>query len=96
MTFEKIAMVVIFLAVLLAVQTYLYTRYRSNPKTQASIKGLKVVSRLSLSKTSQLNIVNAGQESFLVICSKNSPAAIVPLHSDSHTDKLEGYTDDVE
>ena len=36
MTFEKIAMVVIFLAVLLAVQTYLYTRYRSNPKTQAS------------------------------------------------------------
>ena len=96
MTFEKIAMVIIFLAVLLAVQTYLYTRHRSNPKTQASIKGLKVVSRLSLSKTSQLNIVNAGQESFLVVCSKNSPAAIVPLHSDSHTDKLEGYTDDVE
>jgi uncharacterized protein YpmB len=96
MTFEKIAMVIIFLAVLLAVQTYLYTRHRSNPKTQASIKGLKVVSRLSLSKNSQLNIVNAGQESFLVVCSKNSPAAIVPLHSDSHTDKLEGYTDDVE
>ena len=96
MTFEKIAMVIIFLAVLLAVQTYLYTRHRSNPKTQASIKGLKVVSRLSLSKTSQLNIVNAGQESFLVVCSKNSPAAIVPLHSDSHVDKIEGYTDDVE
>jgi uncharacterized protein YpmB len=96
MTFEKIAMVIIFLAVLLAVQTYLYTRHRSNPKTQASIKGLKVVSRLSLSKNSQLNIVNAGQESFLVVCSKNSPAAIVPLHSGSHTDKLEGYTDDVE
>jgi uncharacterized protein YpmB len=96
MTFEKIAMVIIFLAVLLAVQTYLYTRHRSNPKTQASIKGLKVVSRLSLSKNSQLNIVNAGQESFLVVCSKNSPAAIVPLHSDIHADKLEGYTDDVE
>jgi uncharacterized protein YpmB len=96
MTFEKIAMVIIFLAVLLAVQIYLYSRHRSNPKTQASIKGLKVVSRLSLSKNSQLNIVNAGQESFLVVCSKNSPAAIVPLHSDSHTDKLEGYTDDVE
>ena len=96
MTFEKIAMVIIFLAVLLAVQTYLYTRHRSNPKTQASIKGLKVVSRLSLSKNSQLNIVNVGQESFLIVCSKNSPAAIVPLHSDSHTDKLEGYTGDVE
>ena len=96
MTFEKIAMVIIFLAVLLAVQTYLYTRHRSNPKTQASIKGLKVVSRLSLSKNSQLNIVNAGQESFLVVCSKNSPAAIVPLHSDGHADKLEGYTGNVE
>ena len=45
MTYEKVAMVIIFLGVLLAAQIYLYTRSRSNPKMQASIKGLKVVSR---------------------------------------------------
>ena len=81
MTYEKIAMVILFLGALMAVQIYLYVRYRSNPKTNKTISSLKVVSRLNLSKTSQLNIVNAGEESFLIVCCKNSSAAIVPLSS---------------
>ena len=93
MTYEKIAMVIIFLGALLAVQIYLYARYRSNPKAYKSISNLKVVSRLNLSKTSQLNIVNAGDESFLIVCCKNSPAAIVPLNSEKITDNPEGLGD---
>ena len=93
MTYEKIAMVIIFLGALLAVQIYLYARYRSNPKVCKSISGLKVVSRLNLSKTSQLNIVNAGDESFLIVCCKNSSAAIVPLNSEKITDNPEGLGD---
>ena len=93
MTYEKIAMVIIFLGALLAVQIYLYARYRSSPKAYKSISGLKVVSRLNLSKTSQLNIVNAGEESFLIVCCKNSSAAIVPLNSEKITDDLEGLGD---
>ena len=96
MTYEKVAMVIIFLGVLLAAQIYLYTRSRSNPKMQASIKDLKVVSRLNLSKNSQLNIVNAGEESFLIVCSKNSQAAIVPLNSEKIANNLERYSDDQE
>ena len=93
MTYEKIALVIIFLGALLAVQIYLYARYRSNPKAYKSISGLKVVSRLNLSKTSQLNIVNAGDESFLIVCCKNSSAAIVPLNSKKITGNLEGLGD---
>tara|TARA_B100001063_G_scaffold142037_1_gene132686 strand:+ start:256 stop:450 length:195 start_codon:yes stop_codon:yes gene_type:complete len=63
---------------------------------QASIKDLKVVSRLNLSKNSQLNIVNAGEESFLIVCSKNSQAAIVPLNSEKIANNLERYSDDPE
>ena len=96
MTYEKVAMVIIFLGVLLAAQIYLYTRSMSNPKMQASIKDLKVVSRLNLSKNSQLNIVNAGEESFLIVCSKNSQAAIVPLNSEKIANNLERYSDDPE
>ena len=96
MTYEKVALVIIFLGVLLAAQIYLYTRSRSNPKMQASIKDLKVVSRLNLSKNSQLNIVNAGDESFLIVCSKNSQAAIVPLNSEKFATNLEGYSDETE
>ena len=96
MTYEKVALVIIFLGVLLAAQIYLYTRSRSNPKMQASIKGLKVISRLNLSKNSQLNIVNAGEESFLIVCSKNSQAAIVPLNSEKFVTDLEGYSDETE
>ena len=93
MTYEKIALVIIFLGALLAVQIYLYARYRSNPKAYKPISGLKVVSRLNLSRTSQLNIVNAGNESFLIVCCKNSSAAIVPLNSEKITDNLEGLGD---
>ena len=93
MTYEKIAMVIIFLGALLAVQIYLYARYRSDPKANKSLSGLKVISRLNLSKTSQLNIVNAGDESFLIVCCKNSSAAIVPLNSEKITDNPEGLGD---
>ena len=95
MTYEKIALVIIFLGALLAVQMYLYARYRSNPKSDKSISGLKVVSRLNLSKTSQLNIVNAGDESFLIVCCKNSSAAIVPLNSKEITNDPERYSDEI-
>ena len=94
MTYEKIAMVILFLGALMAVQIYLYVRYRSNPKTNKTISNLKVVSRLNLSKTSQLNIVNAGEESFLIVCCKNSSAAIVPLSSNRVATDIEAYSDE--
>ena len=94
MTYEKIAMVILFLGALMAVQIYLYVRYRSNPKTNKTIGSLKVVSRLNLSKTSQLNIVNAGEESFLIVCCKNSSAAIVPLSSNRVANDIEAYSDE--
>ena len=94
MTYEKIAMVILFLGALMAVQIYLYVRYRSNPKTNKTISSLKVVSRLNLSKTSQLNVVNAGEESFLIVCCKNSSAAIVPLSSNRVANDIEAYSDE--
>lgn len=94
MTYEKIAMVILFLGALMAVQIYLYVRYRSNPKTNKTISSLKLVSRLNLSKTSQLNIVNAGEESFLIVCCKNSSAAIVPLSSNRVANNIEAYSDE--
>ena len=94
MTYEKIAMVILFLGALMAVQIYLYVRYRSNPKTNKTISSLRVVSRLNLSKTSQLNIVNAGEESFLIVCCKNSSAAIVPLSSNRVANDIEAYSDE--
>jgi flagellar biogenesis protein FliO len=87
-------MVILFLGALMAVQIYLYVRYRSNPKTNKTISSLKVVSRLNLSKTSQLNIVNAGEESFLIVCCKNSSAAIVPLSSNRVANDIEAYSDE--
>ena len=95
MTYEKIAMVILFLGALMAVQIYLYVRYRSNPKTNKTISSLKLVSRLNLSKTSQLNIVNAGEESFLIVCCKNSSAAIVPLSSNRVANNIEAYSDEL-
>ena len=95
MTYEKIAMVILFLGALMAVQIYLYVRYRSNPKTNKTISSLKLVSRLNLSKTAQLNIVNAGEESFLIVCCKNSSAAIVPLSSNRVANDIEAYSDEL-
>ena len=95
MTYEKIAMVILFLGALMAVQIFLYVRYRANPKTNKTHSSLKVVSRLNLSKTSQLNIVNAGEESFLIVCCKNSSATIVPLSSNRVANDIEAYSDEL-
>ena len=54
-------------------------------------------SRLTIdkrTKTSQLNIVNAGEESFLIVCCKNSSAAIVPLSSNRVANDIEAYSDE--
>jgi flagellar biogenesis protein FliO len=88
-------MVILFLGALMAVQIYLYVRYRANPKTNKTFSSLKVVSRLNLSKTSQLNIVKADGESFLIVCCKNSSAAIVPLSSNRVANDIEAYSDEL-
>ena len=54
-----------------------------------------MVSRLNLSKTSQLNIVNAGDESFLIVCCKNSSASVVPLSSNRVANDIEAYSDEL-
>ena len=50
MLYEKIALVVLFLAVLFAVQLFLYKRYKSMPKSDQFLNGIRVHSRLTLSK----------------------------------------------
>ena len=45
-------------------------------------------------KRQQLNIVNAGEESFLIVCCKNSSAAIVPLSSNRVANDIEAYSDE--
>jgi len=41
-----------------------------------------------------LNIVNAGEESFLIVCCKNSSAAIVPLSSNRVANDIEAHSDE--
>lgn len=86
MLYEKIALVVLFLAVLFAVQLFLYKRYKSKPKSDQFLNGLRVHSRLTLSKTSQLNIVSAGSDTFLIVSSRNAPATVMTLNSLNSTD----------
>jgi len=93
MTYEKIVLVIIFLGVLVAIQLYLYNRYRNNPQKQASITGLRVLSRLALSKNSQVNVVSTGKETFLIVSSKNAPASIITLTPQTATHGVESRFD---
>ena len=45
------------------------------------------LSRLNLSRTSHLDLITTGQESFLIITSKNAQSTVVPLsRSDSESE----------
>lgn len=95
MLYEKIALVVLFLAVLFAVQLFLYKRYKSMPKSDQFLNGIRVHSRLTLSKTSQLNVVSAGSDKFLIVSSRNAPATIMPLNSLNSAENSERQLNEV-
>ena len=89
MLYEKITLVILFLAVLFAVQMFLYKRYKSKPNTEAYLNGLRLHSRLSLSKNDHVNIITAGSDKFLIVSSRNAPASIMALGTVNDTDKSE-------
>lgn len=90
MLYEKITLVILFLAALFAVQMLLYKRYKAKPNTEAFLHGLRLHSRLSLSKSDQVNIISAGSDKFLIVSSKNAPATIIALNTFSSGDRTEG------
>ncbi len=96
MLYEKITLVILFLAVLFAVQMLLYKKYKSKPNTETFLNGLRLHSRLSLSKNDQVNIVSAGSDKFLIISSKNAPATIMALNACSSADKTERRLNEVQ
>ena len=91
MLYEKIALVILFLAVLFAVQMILYKRYKSKPNAEAFLHDLRLHSRLSLSKNEQVSIVSAGSDKFLIVSSRNSPATVTALTTSNATDNAERY-----
>ena len=79
MNYEKIALVCLFLGILIFVQFYLRKKYKEKLKSEPEARGLKLLSRLNLSRTSHLDLITTGQESFLIITSKNAQSTVVPL-----------------
>jgi flagellar biogenesis protein FliO len=79
MAFEKIITVCIFLGVLLVVQLFLYKKYRVSSFKDISVKNLKIISKLSLSKNSELFVILAGGESFLITVTKNCSPTVTSL-----------------
>ena len=89
MNYEKIALVCLFLGILIFVQFYLRQKYKEKFNSEPKVRGLKLLSRLNLSRTSHLDLITTGQESFLIITSKNAQSTVVPLSgSDSKSEVM--------
>lgn len=89
MNYEKIALVCLFLGILIFVQFYLRKKYKEKLNSEPTARGLKLLSRLNLSRTSHLDLITTGQESFLIITSKNAQSTVVPLsRSDSESEVM--------
>ena len=88
MNYEKIALVCLFLGILIFVQFYLRKKYKEKLNSETTARGLKLLSRLNLSRTSHLDLITTGQESF-IITSKNAQSTVVPLSkSDSESEVM--------
>ena len=79
MSYEKIALVAVFLGILIGVQTYLYFRRKDKDNSKFPNHGLRVVSRLKLARNTDLDIISTGAESFLIISNKNTQPTVVQL-----------------
>ena len=89
MLYEKVALVILFLAALFVVQIFLHRRSKLTSNSLPALHNLKVLSKLSLSKTTQLNIVNAGSDTLLIVSSKNAPATVMALNLPGRVDEVE-------
>ena len=89
MLYEKVALVILFLAALFVVQIFLYKRSKSTPNSLPALHNLKVLSKLNLTKTTQLNIINAGSDTLLIVSSKNGPATVMALNLPEQVDAVE-------
>ena len=74
MMYEKVALVILFLAALFVVRSKSTSYGLSEPTN------IKVISRLNLSKTTQLNIITAGSDTLLIVSPKNAPATVMALN----------------
>ena len=89
MLYEKVALVILFLAALFVVQIFLYRRSKSTSNSLPALHNLKILSKLSLSKTTQLNIINAGSDTLLIVSSKNATATVMALNLPGRVDEVE-------
>ena len=60
MNYEKIALVCLFLGILIFVQFYLRKKYKEKLNSETTARGLKLLSRLNLSRTSHLDLITTG------------------------------------
>lgn len=89
MLYEKIALVILFLAALFVVQIFLYKRSKSTSNSLPAVHNLKLLSKLNLTKTTQLNVINAGSDTLLIVSSKNAPATVMALNLHGKVDEVE-------
>ena len=79
MSYEKLALVAVFLGILISVQTYLYFKRTDKDNSKFPNHGLRVISRLKLARNTDLDVVSTGAESFLIISNKNTQPTVVQL-----------------
>ena len=79
MTFEKIAIVIVFLVTLILLQLVIKYRGKAIKMSFPKTNNIDVRARLSLSKTERADLISIGSQSFLVIFSKVGAPAIIEL-----------------
>ena len=95
MMYEKVALVILFLAALFVVQIFLYRRSKSTSYGLSEPTNIKVISRLNLSKTTQLNIITAGSDTLLIVSPKNAPATVMALNLPDKVSAVERQINEV-
>ena len=95
MMYEKVALVILFLAALFVAQIFLYRRSKSTPHNLSELNNIKVISRLNLSKTTQLNIITAGSDTLLIVSPKNAPATVMALNVPDEVGAVERHINEV-
>ena len=95
MMYEKVALVILFLAALFVAQIFLYRRSKSTPYGLSELTNIKVISRLNLSKTTQLNIITAGSDTLLIVSPKNAPATVMALNVPGEVGAVERQINEV-
>jgi flagellar biogenesis protein FliO len=92
MTYDKIALVLAFLFVLIAIQMFIRIKLARNSSIKSQVSKITLKARLGLSRNERVDVIQIDGKDLAIVFSRNSTPSIIDLQTTVHSDANEAVS----